>query len=279
MIKISGIQSISNAVSLGYPFIEAILSILPIVNELLINDGGSSDKTSFYLKKLQRTFPDKIKLFNKPYYPCDFWQTMDECVDYLINKTKNDWIFEVGGDNIWHEKDILKIKQTVGNASKQGYNSIRTICHWANFQNINSYKYRNVRIIRKIEGLKSYDGGDDFHIGGHGEPAQGYTSSNVPPELVTNFTWFNLGGSYNIFPKNDVKRAKKIATFFAKKGKERQQIWKNLESNPPQKQKPNPEVVKQLPVIVQGLAGIDKYKVRNELFDKKFLKKLTGLNY
>jgi len=54
MIKISGIQTISNAVSLGYAFIEAVLSILPMVDEFLINDGGSSDKTSFYLKKLQK---------------------------------------------------------------------------------------------------------------------------------------------------------------------------------------------------------------------------------
>jgi len=278
-IKISGIQTISNAVSLGYSFIEAVLSVLPIVDEFLINDGGSSDETPFYLKKLQKTFPGKIKLFNKPYYRCDFWQTIDECVNYLIEQAKGDWILEALGDEIWHEKSILEVKKTIEKASKQGYNSIRMIAHWCNFQQIDPYEYRNVRIVRKIDNLKSYDCGDDFHIGRHSEPAKGFTSSDVPPELVTDFTWFNLGGYCTVFPENDLKRAKTVATFFAKEEKERQQIWKHFESNPPKKQEPNPEAVKQLPAIVQGLAGFSKYKVRDELFDKKFLKKLTGLNY
>lgn len=279
MIKISGIQTISNAVSLGYPFIEVALSVLPIVDEVLINDGGSSDETPLYLKKLQKTFPDKIRLFNKPYYRCDFWQTIDDCINYLIDQAKGDWILEALGDEVWHEKSILEVKQTTEKASKKGYNSIRAIAHWCNFQEINSYEYRNVRIVRKMDGLKSYDCGDDFHIGGHGEPAEGFTSSNIPPELVTDFTWFNLGGYYEVFPENDLERIKTIATFFAENEKERQKHWKDFELNPPQKQEPSPEIVKQLPVLVQGLAGLNRYKVRDELFDKKFLKKLTGLDY
>jgi len=279
MIKISGIQTISNAVSLGYPFIEAALSALPIVDEFLITDGGSSDETPFYLKKLQKTFPDKVKIFNKPYHRCDFWQTIDECINYLIEQAEGDWILEVFGDEIWHEKSLLEVKQTIEKASKQGYNSIRTIVYWCNFQEINPYKYRNVKLVRKIEGLKGYDGGDDFHIGRHGEPAKGFTTSNIPPELVIDFVRFNLGGYYTVFPENDLKRTKAVATFFAEKDKERVQRWEDLRSNPPQKQEPNPKAVKQLPALVQGLAGLDKYKVREELFDKKFLKKLTGLNY
>ena len=279
MIKISGIQTISNAVSLGYSFIEAVLSVLPIVDEFLINDGGSSDDTPLYLKKLQKTFPDKIKLFNKPFYRCEAWETIDECVNYLISQAKGDWIFEVFGDEIWHEKNLLEVKQIIEKASKKGYNSIRMIAHWVNFHHISSFEYRNVRIIRKLDDLKSYWCGDDFRTAETEKegPAQGFINSNVSPELVTDIVWFNLSGE--IFPKNDLKKAEMIATFFAKTEKGRQQRWKHLESNPPQKQEPNPEAVKQLPALVQGLAGLSEYKVRDELFDKKFLKKLTGLNY
>lgn len=279
MTKVSGIQTISNAISLGYPSIEAALSILPVVDELLINDGGSLDKTPIYLKKLQKTFPNKIKLFNKRYHCCDFWQTIDESINHLINQAKGAWIFEIQGDEIWHEKTILEVKKTIKNANKQEYNSIRTITHWCNFQEINPYKYRNVRIVRKLEGLTSYDCGDDFHIGRHGKPAQGFTSHNIPPELVTDFTWFNLGGYYALFPENDLKRVKTVATFFAKNEEARVKRWQQLKANPPQKPKVNPEVVKQLPAIVQGLAGWDKYQVREELFDNQWLKKTTGLDY
>ncbi len=279
MLKISGILTINNAVSLGYPFIEAVLSVLPIVDEFLINDGGSSDDTSFYLKKIQKTFPDKIKLFNKPHYPCQAWESIDEAINYLISQAKGDWIIEVFGDEIWHEKSLPKLKKIIEMASKKGYNSIRAIVHWANFNHIDSYAYRTVRILRKLDSLTSAWCGDDFRIAETKDkgPSPGFTSSNVPPELVTDIVWFNLSGE--IFPKNDLKKAEAIATLFAKAEKERQQIWKNLASRPPRKQEPDPKTVKQLPALIQGLAGLDEYKVREELFDKKFLKKLTGLNY
>jgi glycosyltransferase involved in cell wall biosynthesis len=278
MIKISGIQTISNAVSLGYPFIEAALSILPIVNEVLINDGGSEDETPFYLEKLKKTFPEKIRLFNKRYHPSDHWETIDECINYLISQAKGDWIFEIFGDEIWHEKNILKIKKTVEDASKEGFNSIRTICYFSiGFQKGGPYEYRNVRIVRKLKNLNVHWGGDDFQIGDSVNPAKGFTLSNVPPELVTNIVSYNL--CTTAFPENVLKRAETIATFFAKKDEGRQRGREHFKANPPQKQEPNPEAVKQLPAIIQGLAGLDKYRVREELFDKKFLKKLTGLNY
>lgn len=279
MIKISGIQPISNAVSLGYPFIEAILSVLPIVDEVLVNEGGSSDKTLFYLKKLQKTFPDKIRIFNKPFYYCKAWESIDEAINYLINQAKGDWIIQLFGDEIWHEKSLAKIKETIEKASKESYNSIRTICHWASFHRIDSYEYKSVRILRNLDDLKSHWCGDDFRIAETEKenPAQGFTSSNVPPELLTDIVWFNLSGE--VFPQNDLKKAEAIATCFAKVEKERQQAWQRLVSYPPQKQEPNPETVKQLPALIQGLAGLDEYRVREELFDKKWLRKLTGLNY
>jgi len=278
MIKISAIQPISNAISLGYPFIEAILSVLPIADEVLINDGGSSDRTLFYIKKLQKTFPQKIKTFNRPFFPSDYWETIDDCVEFLIGQAKNEWILEVQGDDVWHEKDIFKLKRTIENASRKKYNSIRTIYYWCHFENINPYKYRNVRMVRKIKGLKSYWGGDDFQVGDNKSPAEGFTSSNVPPELIVDTPCFNLSNAP--FPRNALKRAEKIATFFARKDKERQEHWKCLQSSDSfQKQKPNPRTVKQLPALLQGLAGFDEYKVRKELFDKKFLKKLTKIEY
>lgn len=278
-VKISGILTINNAIYLGYPFIEAILSVLSITDEFLINDGGSKDKTGFYLRKLKRTFPDKIRLFNKPHYPGDHWEALDDCIEFLIGKARGDWIFQVQGDELWYEKDILKIKKTIENASKKGYNSIRTVRHPANFGSIgSSHVFRNVMIVKKLKGLTSASGGDDFHlVDGPKEPVKGFTSSNVPPELVTDFVYLNLYGT--VFPGNAIAKLKAHATFLGRAGELRRQLWEKLKSNPPKKQEPNPKIVKKLPALIQDLAGLDKYKVRDELFDKKFLKKLTGLNY
>ena len=279
MIKISGIQAVSNGIFLGYPFIEAILSVLPVVDEFLINDGGSEDETSFYLKKLKRAFPEKIRLFNKPYYPSDYWETIDETIEFLIKRAKGDWLFEVQADESWHEKDIFKVKKIIKEINKKDYNSLRAVCHWFDFQNINSYKYRNVRIIRKIKNLKSHWGGDDFQIGDSRMPAEGFTSSNVPPEsLRDDLYFFNL--SCRGFPLNALERARAVSTFIARKDKERQRAFQNeLGSSFFRKTEPDLETVKQLPALVRGLAGLDSYRVREELFDKKWLTRLAGLNY
>jgi len=284
MIKISGVLAINNAVSLGYPFIEAILSVLPITNELLINNGGSKDETSFYLKKLQKTFPDKIRLFNKPFSisgNVSKISVLDKSINFLIEKINSDWIFEVQGDEIWHERDILKIKKTIEKASKEGYNSIRAIRKGADFQAIGPsprtlsqhVTYKMVPIVRKLKGLTSGDAGGEFCITGLScKPPRGFDGSNVPPELVTNFVYFNM--AERTFPDNALLRGKAYFSFFGRKG-----MLGRITTNPPLKQEPNPEVVKKLPALIQGLAGYYRYKVREELFDKKFLKKLTGLNY
>ena len=284
MVKISGIQPISNGVSLGYPFIEAILSVLPIVDEFLINDGGSSDKTSFYLKKLEKTFPDKIRLFNKPFYPSPRWETIDDCVEFLIKKARGDWIFEVQGDEIWDEKYLLDIRKLIEKVSEEGYNSIRTIEGYTrSFDSLlTGYKYKYVRIVRNLKDLKNYWGGDDFHLGNDKHPVKGFTTSNVPPELFFDkyVTSYNVG--YKAFPDNALGRTEKVFKFFAKRQKERKNAYiyeatkrrGNLVPN-----NPDPSTVIKLPALIRGLVGLRKYKVRDELFDKGFLNKLTGLNY
>ena len=281
MIKISGIQPISNGVSLGYPFIEAVLSVLPIVDEFLINDGGSSDETPFYLERLQKAFPNKIRLFNKAFYKSNCWETIDDCLAFLISQTNGDWIFEVQGDEIWHERDLPELKKTIQKASENNYNSIRSVCNYGNefCEAANAYKYRNMRIVRKIKGLKTFWGGDDFQIGNNKQPSQGFTSSNCPPELISDIAYYNIGS--HAFPDNSLKRAKTVFKFFSNRQLERKKIWKALEQKKHSLPRSSREFenIKEFPAIIQGLIGLEKYRVRNELFDKTFLNDLTGLKY
>lgn len=279
-MKISGILTINDSIYLGYPFLEAILSVLPITDEFLINDGGSKDKTSFYLRKLKRTFPKKIRLFNKPHYAGYNWEALDKCIEFLIDKAKGNWIIRVHADEIWYEKDLLKIKKTIEKAHKKGYNSLRTIQLPAHFRTVNqTYIYRNIVIFRKIKELKVCNrGADDFRlIDRLDKIAEGFTTSNVPPEFLTNFICLNLYDT--VFPGNTLRKLKAHFTFLARGAEHRRVRWENFKKNPPPLYPPDPEAVKRLPALIQGLAGLNKYKVREELFDKKWLRKLTGLNY
>jgi len=277
-MKITGILTIRDGIYLGYPFVEAILSVLPIVDEFLISDGGSKDGTFEILKQLKKTFPKKIVLFQRPWFKSRCWETIDESLNYLIEKAKGDWLFEVQGDEIWHERDLIPLRKIIEWAHKKHYNSIRQKRLECTFTSVGSYIYRNVRIVRNLPNLKSYWGGDDFQIGRPGPPREGYTSHNVPPELEIEIPYYHF---HRIFPKNNPRADEVIATEIAPDNTERIEVFERHKMVPWNTFQPPPqeEVLDFLPALIKGLSQELEYKVRNELFDKKWLSKITGLNY
>jgi len=276
-VKISGILSIRDGVYLGYPFLEAILSLIPIVDEFLIGDGGSKDETLHWLRKLKKIFP-KIKIYHLPWFKSKRWEALDESLNYLIKKAKGDWIFEVQGDELWHEKDILKIREIIKKAHRKSFNSIRQPCLGCSWTNIDFYIYKTVRIVRKISGLKSCWGGDDFQIGESRSPKKGFTSHNVPPELEIKIPFYHFN---RLFLKNILLQDKVFVDFLATEMENRKEIFERHKEmyrdkfNPPRGE----EVLDSLPAIIKGLSQDVKYRARKELFDRKLLSKITGLNY
>ena len=61
-MTISGFMIVKNVVCQGYPFLEAIVSALPVCDEFLISDGFSTDHTWDALQLLKAKYPVKIKL-------------------------------------------------------------------------------------------------------------------------------------------------------------------------------------------------------------------------
>ncbi len=139
----------------------------------------------------------------------------------------------------------------------------------------------NVRIMRKINDLKSFWGGDDFHVGDNRTPTPGFTTSGIQPELIIdNISYFNIGR--DAFPNNALKRAKTTYEFFSNKQPQRENIYKAAHQRYSLK---NHKItyasknIEKFPSLIQGLIGLEEYYVRDELFDKTFLHKLTGLKY
>ena len=51
-MKVSGFTFIRNGSVLGYPYLESIRSILPVVDEFIVNVGFSSDDTLEQIKSI-----------------------------------------------------------------------------------------------------------------------------------------------------------------------------------------------------------------------------------
>ncbi len=111
-MKISGFTFIKNGTLLGYPFIESILSALPICDEFIVAVGDSEDDT---LARIKAIGSDKIKII-----PTQWNEKMqDRGFVYAQQKMiaqyncTGDWAFYLEGDEVLHENDLPKIRASM----------------------------------------------------------------------------------------------------------------------------------------------------------------------
>jgi len=111
-MKVSGFTFIKNAEMLGYPFIESIQSVLPIVDEFIIAVGKSEDNTLEIIKSIKN---DKIRIIETQ------WNESMQDRGYVYAQQKmtaqfsctGDWAFYLEGDEVIHEKDLGTIRNTM----------------------------------------------------------------------------------------------------------------------------------------------------------------------
>ena len=108
-MKVSAFTFLKNAQILGYPFLESIESVLPIVDEFVINVGESEDNTLQLIKKISSS---KIRIIESK------WNNKMTNGGYVYGQQKmiaqfnctGDWLFYVEGDEVYHEEDLQKIR-------------------------------------------------------------------------------------------------------------------------------------------------------------------------
>jgi len=111
-MKISAYTFIRNGEILGYPFIQSIKSVLPIVDEFVINVGESEDDTLNLIKKIDSK---KIRIIESK------WSDNMKNRGYVYGQQKmiaqfnctGDWAFYIEADEVYHENDLDKIKKSM----------------------------------------------------------------------------------------------------------------------------------------------------------------------
>ena len=109
-MKVSAFTFIKNGQILGYPFLQSIQSILPIVDEFVINVGESEDET---LKMINSIEDKKIRIIESK------WNDGMTDRGYVYGQQKmiaqynctGDWAFYIEGDEVYHEKDLEQIRE------------------------------------------------------------------------------------------------------------------------------------------------------------------------
>jgi len=111
-MKISGFTIIKNAIKNDYPIVEAITSILPVVDEMIVSVGKSDDATEELIRSIKS---DKIKIVYSVWDPAI--RKGGEVLAIETNKAFNhispdsDWAFYIQADEAVHEKYHDAIRQ------------------------------------------------------------------------------------------------------------------------------------------------------------------------
>lgn len=121
MSTLAGCVCIRNGFDLDFPWIQAVESLLPVCDEVVICDGESEDSTQAYARNWSKREP-KINLcvypWPKPKGDADFWVTW---LNYAREHIKSDWHFQLDADEILHEKSYDELREfTKRKALKSG---------------------------------------------------------------------------------------------------------------------------------------------------------------
>jgi glycosyltransferase involved in cell wall biosynthesis len=112
-LKVSGFSFIRNAIRFDYPIREALLSVLPLVDELVVAVGKSDDGTLDLVSKLA---PGKIRILET-----EWDDTLREGGRVLALETQKaynaieggNWAIYIQGDEVLHENDYTTIRNAM----------------------------------------------------------------------------------------------------------------------------------------------------------------------
>jgi len=112
-MKVSGFTFLRNGQKLGYPFVESIRSVLPMVDEFVVALGPCEDDTEKMLRDISdpkiRIIPTQWNERIRPDYSVKGFVFGQQKTIALFNCT-GDWAFYLEADEVVHEADLPKIR-------------------------------------------------------------------------------------------------------------------------------------------------------------------------
>ncbi|GAB4289323.1 MAG: hypothetical protein Kow0098_07240 [Ignavibacteriaceae bacterium] len=111
-MKISGFTIVRNGIKYFYPFREAILSILPLCDELIVNVGDSEDDTLTVVKSINN---NKIKIIERKWDMSlrEGGKVLSIETNAALKQCTGDWCFYIQADEVLHEMFYPAVKDAM----------------------------------------------------------------------------------------------------------------------------------------------------------------------
>jgi len=171
-MMISGFTIVRNAIINDYPIVEAITSILPVVDEMIVLIGNCEDKTEDLIRGIQS---EKLKIHHSVWNP-DLKKggvvlaiETEKARKYISRDS--DWAFYIQADEVVHEKYHDAIRKTAAKYKddKQVEGLLFNYLHfYGNYEYVadsRKWYHKEVRIIRNDSGIQSFRDAQGFRRG------------------------------------------------------------------------------------------------------------------
>jgi len=166
-MKISGFSMCRNAVKFCYPVKESILSLLPLVDEMVIAVGEGSDST---LDLVSSMGIEKMKIVETTWDIDTFANGTIHAqqTDFAKDMCTGDWLIYLQADEVLHEKDYELIRshceRELHNLEVDGF-LLNYLHFWGDFQhlqNSHSWYKHEIRIVRNDPEIHSWQSAQSF---------------------------------------------------------------------------------------------------------------------
>jgi len=178
-MKISGFTIIRNAVINDYPAVEAITSILPVVDEMIVAVGKSDDDTEGLIRSIGS---DKIKIVQTEWdlsqLPGGRVMALETDKAFAEIAPDSDWAFYIQCDEVVHEKYHTAIRKACEQHldDKQVLGLVFGYVHFYGtydyYGDSRRWYNKEIRIIRNDKRVQSFRDAQGFRIEGKRLPSK-----------------------------------------------------------------------------------------------------------
>lgn len=166
-MKVSGFTIVRNGVYYAYPFKEAILSILPLCDEMVVNVGVSQDETLSEVKSIESK---KIKIIESEWdMTLKDGKVLSVETNKALKECSGEWCFYIQSDEVLHEKYYENVRSAMKKYLDK--DKIEGLRFWYKHfygsydfyqDNYRRWYIREVRLIKRRDNIVSWGDAMDF---------------------------------------------------------------------------------------------------------------------
>ncbi|HUP58054.1 MAG TPA: glycosyltransferase [Bdellovibrionota bacterium] len=173
-MKVSGFTLVRNGTRFDYPYVESLRSLLPLVDELVVNVGIGDDDTLERLNAFaEREGRGKVELFESR-WPLDDPERkkggliLSEQTNLALDRCTGDWCVYLQADEVLHEKDLFTLAERmrrfrdVPEVEGLLFDYVHFYGSFDVVQNTRSAYRREVRAFKRSSGARSVGDAQSF---------------------------------------------------------------------------------------------------------------------